>query len=166
MSISAELKTRYTTEMDVDWFDAIILQHPVAGGLRMINHHQEFIGRVGTAPPRLATFTPTPMQIVLPGRDQSGRSEMGIVWDGLNGLVHDFLNRAIVDGTQPITCYYTVYILGRRDPCIEPWLEYKLTGISVTEDSVTATASRGDVINKKFPSVLYRVDRFPGLRRR
>lgn len=167
MALSGNLVARYTSEVDVDWRSAIVLEHPNAGILRLIDYTEEFTGYGNaTVDPALRVYAPLPMQVQLPARDQSGRSDMGIVWDGYNDIILNYLNAAIVDGTQPIICRYTIYILTDPNPQISPFLEFKLTGISATETRVTATASRADIINRAFPTVIYRTDMFPGLRRR
>ena len=91
---------------------------------------------------------------------------MGVVWDNVGSELSDYIKLASYDGTQPIKCFYTVYIVNNQVPQISPFMEFRLTGISISEKQVTATASRADIINKRFPYKVYRLDRFPGLRRR
>lgn len=171
MPISGALYARYTSDyLDVDWRSAVILSHPAAGDYYCIANHEAFLGVVGgdysPGAQRSAWFNAVEMQVVLPQRDDSGSSDMSIVWDGIGGELATYIANASVDGTQPIKCYFTIYILSSQTPQIAPFMEFNLTGISVTEEQVAATASRADVINKKFPGKVYRLDRFPGLRRR
>ena len=164
MAISAELQERYTTEVDVDWRDALILSHPQATTVYLINHTEEYEGLDNTS--ALRTFQPVPMQITPPSRDDSGNSDMNIAICGIEQEALNFLYDALDDATQSIRCWYSIFILGDPNPQIAPWLEFQLTGIAVGESSVTATASRSSVINKPFPNEVYRLSRFPGLRRR
>jgi hypothetical protein len=167
MTISADLQERYTSEVDVDWRAALILSHPSATTQYLVNHTEPLeLARASNRPGRLFTFTPVPIEIVLPGRDDSGNSDMGIVICGVQTEALDFLYQALEDATQPITCSYSVYILGDPLPQIEPWLQFQLTGITVTDESVAATASRSNVVNMPFPTQVYRLSSFPGLRRR
>lgn len=169
MTISADMRARYTSEVDVDWRHAFALYHPSAGWRYLIDHTEHFVGIIGDpneANPQTATFQPVPAQITFPGRDQSGRADMGITWCGIGEEALEYLNAAIVDGTKPIQCFYTIYLLGSQIPQIFPYVEFRLTGISATEEMVTASASQNDVINSKFPRLIYRIDKFPGLRRR
>ncbi len=163
MTISAELITRYTTGANVDWHEAFILSHPAAGNLYLINFQEEFIGLVDRYP---HTFSPVPAQVVPPTRDSNGRQDLSIVWSGVKGQALEYLDKAIVDRTQVIQCWYTIYIEGDRNPQLDPMMELTLTNISVAETTVTAIATRADVLNRTFPSEFYRVDRYPGLRRR
>jgi len=163
MTISAELITRYTTEVDVDWRHAFILSHPNAETKYIISHTEEFMGMVdGT----LQFFLPVPTEITPASRDDSGQSDMRLSWCGIGGEALAFLYDALEDATKPITCLYSIFILGDSSPQLDPWLEFQLTSIQVTEETVTATASRSNIINVPFPREVYRVERFPGLRRR
>jgi hypothetical protein len=163
MTISAELQARYTSEHDVDWAEAFVLSHPNATTRYLINHAQQHIGYVDNVP---QLFEPVPAQITPPGRDDSGRSEMSIAWCGVHDEALTFLNQAIANGLVPITCRYSVYIIGDPTPQIDPWITFNLTNIGVQEGLVAATATRSDILNRAFPSEVYRVDKFPGLRRR
>lgn len=163
MTISADLVARYSSEVDVDWRHAFVLSHPAATTKYIISHTEEFQGYVDGA---LRLFTPVPTEIVPASRDDSGRSDMSLIWCGIGDEALSFLYDALDDATKPITCRYSIFILGDPNPQISPWLEFQLTGISVTETTVTATASRSNIINVAFPRELYRVEKFPGLRRR
>ncbi len=163
VTISQDLVTRYTSEANVDWHEAFILRHPVAGNLYLINFQDEFVGLVDGYP---QTFSPVPAQVVPPTRDSNGRQDLSIVWSGVQGQALAYLDEAIADRTQPVECWYTIYIEGNRNPQLDPMMELALTNIAVTETTVTAIATRADILNKVFPSEVYRVDRYPGLRRR
>lgn len=167
MTISGDLQARYTSEVDVDWRNAFVISHPNAGTLRIIDHTEEFTGYGNaTTNPGLQVYRPVPTQVKLPGRDESGRSDMSLVWCGIQDEAKAFLDAAITDGTQPIKCLHTIYILGNPNPQITPFTEFRLTGISISDEAVTATATQADIINRAFPTAVYRLDRFPGLRRR
>lgn len=166
MTISAELVERYTSEQDVDWAAIFMLVHPSAPTRYLIDatSHPEqcYINVDGI--PRL--FEPVPAQLTLPKRDDSGRSEMSIVWCGIGGEALEFLDAAVVDATQSIKCFYSVAIRGNPEPQLDPWMEFVLSGITVNETTVAATASGTSTINRAFPSIVYRADQFPGLLRR
>jgi len=168
MSLSPELQARYTSEVDVDWRHAFVISHPLGGTRYLIDHTEEFTGNVDGS---VQLFLPVPVQMVLPKRDGSGRSDMSLTWCGIQGEVDEFLCAAIGTGANPggiypIVCRYSVFILGDPDPQIDPWMEFRLTNIAITEEAVTATASSSDVLNQKFPTEVYRLSHFPGLRRR
>jgi hypothetical protein len=163
MALSAELQTRYTSEIDVDWVHGFILSHPNAGTRYLCSGTAELQGVVDGNP---RTFTPVPVEITPASRDDSGRSDMTLTFCGIQDEALGFLYDALDDATKPITCRYSIFIPPDTAPQVYPWLEFQLTGISVTDTVVSATASRSNVVNIAFPTEVYRVERYPGLRRR
>lgn len=162
MTISAELQTRYSTECDIDWRSAFVLYHPSAGYRFLIDHSEEFVGLVDG---HEQLFAPVPAQVTMPSLDDSGRQDMKIVWCGISREAQAFLDAAIINPKEPVICRYTIFILGNPTPQIDPWIEFHLEAVAITEDAVAVTASRTDILNKIFPSEVYRLDKFPGLRR-
>jgi len=163
MTISAALITRYTSEVNVDWHNAFVLSHPSAGTKYLIDHTTEFWGAVDGWN---QLFQPVPAQIVPPARDDSGRQDMSIIWCGIQDEALSFLDAAAADASHAITCRYSIFLDGSLAPQIDPWIEFQLTQISVNSLAVSAVATRADVLNRPFPTVNYRVDTYPGLRRR
>lgn len=163
MTISQDLIDRYTTEVDVDWRHAFILTHPTAGNQYLIDHTEQYEGFYGR---QIKNFWPVPTEIVLPSRNTEGRHHMSIMWCGIRYEAKSYLDNALNDPTKSIKCLYSVFILGDRDPQINPWIEFSLTDINISSTAVTATATRADILNKIFPSKIYRPDEYPGLRRR
>lgn len=160
MTISAELQERYSTECDVDWCNAFILSHPTAGRRYLVDHPEEIVGLVDGFP---CTFSPVPTQVTPPTMDSSGRQEMQITWCGILGEAQSYLEGASADPSTHVSCRYTVFILGDQHPKIDPPIEFYLVSASVTENAVSVTASRVDILNKPFPGEVYRPDKFPGL---
>ena len=163
MSLDPDLVTRYTTEMRKDWHDAYVLSHPSSETVYLIDHSEEFEGLVDGY---LRLFLPVPAQRIPPSRDDSGRQDAAITWAGVGGEAREFLDAAIADATQPVTCRWSIYLEGDQEPKIVPWVELALTNIAVTRETVSAIATRADILNRPFPTEVYRVERYPGLRRR
>lgn len=162
MTISAELKERYRTEVDVDWRAAFVLQHPSAPTTFLIDHSEPYEGLFNGF---METFQPVPTKIVLPTKDDSGRQDLGIAFCGIGREAKAFLDAAVSNPLVPITVSFSIFILGSTAAQIDPWVEFFLTDISITTSVVTATASRADIINRQFPTEVYRLDTYPGLRR-
>ncbi len=163
MTISAALITRYTSEVHVDWHNAFVLSHPRAGTTYLIDHTQETLGTVDGFN---HLFQPVPAEIVPAARDDSGRQDMSIVWCGIQDEALAFLDAAAADASQGVVCRYSILIDGSPTPQIDPWIEFMLTQINVSSEAVSAVASRADILNRPFPTVNFRVDTYPGLRRR
>lgn len=169
MSLSAEMQARYSTEVDVDWCDALIISHSAFGSLYICNHIEGFTGLVPNEDGSGSTsqvFIPVPFSIRLPKRDESGTQEMSVAISNIGLKAQNALNIAIQTPKEPIKLRYTIYILGDAEPQYDPLLSLTMTDITVAVDVVTATATRSDILNLKFPNELYRTDAFPGLNRR
>lgn len=164
MTLSAELEQRYTSEVDVDWWEALILSHSqFPQTYYLTNYHS---AQQGTIDGALRTFQPVPFQIVLPSRDDGGRGDMGVAIGAIGNAITEAVDAAIEVPTERILAQYTVFILGNTEPQRTPPIELSLTGIVITESQITASATPSDTLNAPFPRVLYRPDTFPGLARR
>ena len=164
MTISAALQERYATEVDVDWWEGIALSHPeLDAQLYLANLPVPQTGFVEGA---LQTFQPWPFKTVMPKRDGTGRQDLQLILSNVGQAAISILDQALRDPSIPITCRYTIYLFGNPEPQIDPPVELNLSDIVVTQEAVSCTASRSDILNLPFPREVYRPDRFPGLDRR
>lgn len=174
MTISAELAERYSTEVDVDWSEAIIISHSTFSTLYLCNTDEGFtalVPSVDGSSSISASFVPVPFSITLPRRDESGRQEMAIAISNILLNAQTVLTTAIEKASEPIMIRYTVYIIpevssGDLLPQYDPPIELTMTDINVTIETITATATRSDILNLQFPVELYRSEKYPGLNRR
>jgi hypothetical protein len=170
MTLSAELQERYSTEVAIDWHNAFILSHPKATTRYLIDHYEEVEAYVdidtnGDGKGPMVLFLPVPAQIEMPTLDDSGNQDLRIVWCGIQGEAKAFLDQAIQDPSSPVSCRHSIYIEGDPLPQSYPWTEFYLSSVTITEQGVSVTASRSDILNHMFPTEVYRVDKFPGVRR-
>jgi hypothetical protein len=115
---------------------------------------------------QLVTFAPMPFRIVLPTLDGKGQQDMALTLANIGRDLVDPLEAAIAKPSEPIKCTYRVYLdTPSTSPQNTPPLALIITGISVTADAVSATATRTDVLNRAFPFNFYQYTQFPGLRR-
>ena len=115
---------------------------------------------------QLVKFLPVPFRIVLPTIDGQGQQDMALTIANIGRDLVDPLESAIARPSEPIRCTYRVYIdQDSTSPQNTPPLTLIITGISVTKEAVSATATRTDVLNRAFPYLTYRYTQFPGLRR-
>lgn len=163
MTISAELQARYSSEVDVDWWEALILSHPAAGSYYLCNTPEPMQGIIDRS---LQTFLPVPFDAKLPSRDGEGQQDLQIAVCNVGAEMSAAIEAAITQPEIAIRCRYTVYIVGDTAPQYDPPFELSLTDVVLTESQLTGTATRADVINRRFPSVLYRPSTYPGLSRR
>lgn len=115
---------------------------------------------------QLVNFTPVPFRIVLPKVDGQGQQDMGLTIANIGRDLVDPLELAIGRPSEPIKCVYRVYLdQASTTPQNTPPLSLIITGVEVNRDTVNATATRTDVLNRAFPYNFYRYAEFPGLRR-
>ena len=163
MAISAALQTRYTTETDQDWWQGVIISHPNISTVYLCDAEANQTGAVdGTN----RTFLAIPFQIQLPRRDAEGRQDLTIVICAIGGEVRAHVDDAITDPTSPVVLRYGQWIRGDVTQQWDPLLSLNLTDILLADESVQCSATAADILNRPFPTALYRPSSFPGLDRR
>ena len=115
---------------------------------------------------QLVKFLPVPFRIVLPTLDGQGQQDMALTIANIGRDLVDPLEAAIAKPSEPIRCTYRVYIdTAGSAPQNTPALSLIITGVNVSGEAVSATATRNDVLNRAFPFNFYTYTQFPGLRR-
>lgn len=115
---------------------------------------------------QLVTFNPLPFRIVLPTLDGQGNQDMSLTIANVGRDLVDPLEAAIAVPAEPVQCTYRVYLdTPSSSPQNTPPMTLTITSVQVTKESVSAVATRADVLSKAFPYVFYKYDQFPGLRR-
>jgi hypothetical protein len=110
-------------------------------------------------------YDPLPLafRVELPGAGTGGRQDMSITIDNVGAEVWRALERAQTQPTFPIAVTWRVYLKSDASaPAAQP-LHLAVTGVTATLDGVQMLAERSDTINAKWPRVVYRPARWPGL---
>lgn len=114
---------------------------------------------------QLVTFQPVPFKVTLPTSDGQGQQDMDLTIANIGRDLVDPIEAAIEKPSEPIRCTYRVYLdTPSSAPQATPMV-LALTGIQINRETVSATATRADVLTKAFPANFYSVQQFPGLRR-
>jgi hypothetical protein len=163
MALSAAMQQRYTTEVDIDWWEALILSHSAAGTYYLTNDHQVQYGNFN-GEKRL--FQPIPFEVVLPTLDGEGQQDLQIRICNVGEEMLKALDKVRQRPEEPIRCQATAFIKGNLDPQYDPPWDLTLTDIELNREVFSGTATRTDVFNMRFPRQLYRPDRYPALVRR
>jgi hypothetical protein len=163
MALSAELQARYSSETDVDWWQGIVLSHPNMTTVYICNDTQ---ARQAAVDGTVRTFQAVPFKILRPSRSAEGRQDLRLQMCAIGAEAARFVAQALTDPTQPITLQYGEWLKSTTTQQMDPLLSLNLTDIVIGEQSVEATATATDTLNRPFPSVLYTVETFPGLDRR
>lgn len=166
MAISAALKQIYASAPATQkYVETLSFSHslfPATYYLTNDNQAWTFLLETGAS----VTFTAVPFRVVLPKVDGQGNQDMGLTIANIGRDLVDPLEAAISRPFEPIKCVYRVYLdTPNTAPQNTPPLSLIITGVSVTREAVSATATRMDVLNRVFPFNFYRYNEFPGLRR-
>ena len=112
------------------------------------------------------TFQQMPFKIVLPTSDGKGNQDLGVTLANIGRDLVNPIEAAIAKPSETIKCIYRVYLdTPSTAPQNSPPLQLIITGIQYNRETVSATATRSDVLNRAFPYNFYKTSDFPGLRR-
>lgn len=166
MTISAALKEIYASAPATQrYIETLSFGHslfPQTYYLTNDNAAWDFLLESG----QLVTFAPMPFRIILPTLDGKGQQDLSLTLANIGRDLVDPLEAAIALPSEPIRCTYRVYIdTPSTSPQNSPPLVLTITGVSVTAEAVSATATRTDVLSRAFPFNFYQYTQFPGLRR-
>jgi len=168
-TLSQALKEAYasapTTQVA---YHTLELYHPAfTAPIRVVRDFVDLSATLESTAPRDASqtvlFVGFAFDIVPPEVSATGVPQCQITIDNVSREIVSNLELAI-SSNQPITVIYRLFLSSDLSaPQNNPPMT--LTVISMTADvfKVTATATFGDMVNRKFPSQMYTLDTFPGL---
>lgn len=165
MTISQQLKEIYASAPTAQYVETLEFSHSRFGQTFYLTNSLDrwtFLLENGTP----VEFLQAPFTLQLPAQDRSGHQDLTIVMSNVGRDMMDPLEAAILNTREPIRCIYRVYLNQPGSyPQTNPPLRLSITDVQVDRDTLSAVATRSDVLNKGFPSVLYRYTNFPGLKR-
>jgi hypothetical protein len=166
MAISQALKEIYASAPTTQRFvETLAFSHSLFASTYYVtndNRPWDFLLETG----QLVTFQAMPFQIVLPTVDGKGNQDLELTLANIGRDLVDPLEAAIAKPSEPVRCVYRVYLdTPSTVPQNTPPLQLTITGVSVTAEAVSATATRSDFLNRAFPYNFYTYAQFPGLRR-
>jgi hypothetical protein len=165
MTISQELQRIYASAPDTEevW-ETLELRHPLFSQYWFItNTALPFSANLETG--QLVDFICLPFTAKLPAATSGGTQDLQISIDNVDREIILELERAAQNPRQQIVLIYRAYAsTDLSAPGSDP-IQLSISDISASLTRVDATASRTDVLNRAFPSILYEVDIFPGLDR-
>lgn len=165
MPVSAELQRLYASAPShEEIWETLQLSHPLFAATHYItNAALPFTATLETGAP--ADFITLPFAVRLPTSDAGGNQDLALVIDNVDREIIDELERAAADPSERISVIYRAFASGDlSQPGATP-VALSISAISAGLTSVEATAGRTDVLNKRFPAVLYTIAQFPGLDR-
>lgn len=165
MTVSPELQRLYASApIEVELWETLELAHPLFASTHFVtNAALPFSAALETGP--VVLFSCLPFAAVQPGANAGGNQDLRLVIDNVDREIIDELERANADPSERISATYRAYTSDDLTaPGSDP-IALSIADIAAGATRVEATATRTDVLNKRFPAVLYDVVRFPGLDR-
>lgn len=110
-------------------------------------------------------FITLPFAAKQPSSNSGGQQDMALVIDNVDREIIEELERASADPSTRIAVTYRAYASTNLGAPGSNPIALAISEVSAGLATVEATAGRADVLNKKFPAVLYTIAQFPGLDR-
>lgn len=168
MPIALTLREYYASApVGVYMFQTLELYHPrfgISGNTHYItNSPVDVDAMLETG--KLVKFSSLPFVIKLPSRDGNGRQDLSVQIDNIAADIILELENAALDYNTPIKVVFREYTSDNLNAPGNDPIELMATEVDANEATVNITASRADVLNKLFPSLLFTTIEFPGLDR-
>ncbi len=155
MVLSEQLKEVYSSGGPSIILETLELNHHTFPNvLRIVRDHIDHdLGLENSGP--TVTFTSKSFSVVPPKKTEKGIQTLQIQIDNVDKVMIDLME-ATQDGTNtPIDVIYRVYLsTNKTEPQDDP-IALSLFNITVSNDRAIGTARRDDIINRKFPSIVY-----------
>ena len=168
-TLSQALKEAYAAAPDsVVAYHTLEIYHPsFTQPIRVVRDFVDLQATLESTAPRDAsqsvTFIGFGFDIVPPEVSATGVPQCQITIDNVSRDIVANLELAIASN-QPITVIYRLFLSSDLSaPQNNPPMTLTIISMSADVFKVTATATFGDLVNKRFPSQMYTTDRFPGL---
>ena len=130
----------------------------------LTNYPEAFSG-YDTAGGTLLDFIYVPFGVREPAVDGLGHQDLPVTISNVDPRLMAELEATAAASPEPIVVEYRVYIDSDQNPSPDPALVLQATEIEASITAVSFMASRADVINARFPYIVYTTRRFPGLER-
>lgn len=157
MAISEELKELYASSGTGVILHTLSFNHATwATPFHIVRDFQDFAANLEDSGP-LTTFNKFAFSIKGPNKDENGTLALDISVDAVSRELIDLLELAILDtNNNPIEVTYRIYIdTDTTGPQNDPPLTLFMKSIKVTNKSINGRAELVNLVNRKFPSILY-----------
>jgi hypothetical protein len=165
MAVSPEMQRIYASAPAGETvLETLELAHPLFARTHYItNGPLPFTATLETG--ATVDFLTLPFSAKQPNSDAGGNQDLALVIDNVDREIIEELERASVDPTTRIAVTYRAYASSDLSAPGSTPIVLSISDVSAALTTVQATAGRTDVLNRRFPAVLYEVQQFPGLDR-
>lgn len=168
-TLTQALKEAYAAAPnDTVAYHTLEIYHPsFTTPIRVVRDFVDLTATLESTAPRDASqavlFVGYAFDIVPPEVSTTGVPQLQITIDNVSRDIMSNLESAVTTST-PITVIYRMFIsTDLSAPQNNPPMTLTIVSISADVFKITATATFGDLVNKKFPSQSYTIETFPGL---
>lgn len=144
------------------WIDVLEITHPTWPQPYVVAAY-EYPFHVTFEDGRQYDATPLGFRVELPDAGTQGRQDMGITMDNVGSEIWKALELAQSQPQFPIRVTWRPYL--RSDPTYPGAapLNLAVVNVTATPSAVQMVAQRSDTINMRWPRVVYKPARWPGL---
>jgi len=136
--------------------------HAFPNILRIVRDHIDHEFGLEDGGPTVTFFSKS-FSVVQPKKTDKGIQTLKIQIDDVDRNIVDLME-ATQDGTNtPIDVTYRVYLSTAKTEPQDTPIKLSLFNVTITNGKATGTARRDDIINRKFPSILYNREVFISL---
>jgi len=158
------------TQAPVDnaMIETLSVSHPQGGAVNIVNSRDSFVGY-----PDATTFgtkvfyQPASFELKLPESSKEGVQYLSIVFPNADGKAGKFLETVPTESDYPVQIIYRVYLANdvalQGRPQNDPPLKLDVLNVEITPFQVQMKASFKSIINTKYPSERYTLEKFPAL---
>lgn len=157
MTLSTDLKKLYASGGTNVILHTLAFNHSTwTTPFYIVRDWQDFTGNIENSGPSVL-FKRFAFSVTGPNKDSNGTQMLNIQVDSVSQELINLLETAVVDTNNvPIEVTYRVYIdSDTSGPQIDPPLKLYVRNIKADNLKVTAQAELINLVNKKFPSVVY-----------
>jgi hypothetical protein len=150
---------------DVAMLDTLSFSHPLAGVFNLVNDRVDLKASY-TSGGDVVTYSASSFAFSLPDSSGEGVQNLKITVPNTNGEASNWLDQIPVDNETPIEVIYRVYLSNKPEqygPLNDPPIKMFIRDIQIDIFTVSAVAVFKSVVNKKYPSEYYTLEKFPSL---
>lgn len=128
----------------------------------LVNDDQSWQFQLENGTPKI--FRAIPFTVQLPVKNTEGRQDLSIIIANAGREMMEMVETAAKRPNFPLQVNFRVYLDNPNSkPMNDPPLRLDIGEVTADNYTITAIASRFEMLNRKWPTVLYTADTFPGL---
>lgn len=163
MALTPELQRIYSSAPNnTPFYEGLVLSHPnwTAPVAIITNTIETVVKNLNGVP---VTYIGANFEVALPSRNDLGLVQLQVNFPIVTKDMIELIELAEASRIA-ITATLTVYIDGSDEPQMTP-IVLSLDSVAITEEVISGTATRIDLLNKTFPRNIVRPETWPGLYR-